>query len=311
MAEFTIITPVLNGAAYLERCILSVAEQDMDVQYVIMDGGSTDGTLDIIAKYKQLIHHWESTSDQGQSDAINKGLKIASGRICNWLNADDMLCQGALQTVSALMNDTTHVVIGKCMHVKVDGSSIGVGGTQLYDTLEQTIGRYSMGQPSHFYRTSIVRKLGSLQVKLHYAMDMELWLRYLLIYGQESVRATDDILSRFTVHEHSKSHRYAEEMYSEKYQLFHSLLSLYPMSECLAIFFEQYPETANDFKHRPELNFNLLQAHICYPLLSKMLMERNRKSLSCMLHIVNEQGLHSAWNRILWELRLLNLRFTA
>jgi glycosyltransferase involved in cell wall biosynthesis len=74
MAKFTIITPVLNGADYIESCILSVANQEGDVQHIIMDGGSTDGTQEVIEKHAHHLAYWESTKDFGQSDAINKGL---------------------------------------------------------------------------------------------------------------------------------------------------------------------------------------------------------------------------------------------
>ncbi|MCF8256663.1 MAG: glycosyltransferase [Flavobacteriales bacterium] len=309
MREFTIITPVLNGAAQISDCILSVAQQGVDVQHIVMDGGSADGTQDIIAQHAHLISYWESKADEGQSHAINKGLAMADGRIMNWLNADDTLCPDALLKVAERMDDATDVVAGRCAHVHLTGETVTVGGTLLFPTLERTLGRYSMGQPSHFYRTSVVKDLGGLNPALHYAMDLELWFRYLLRYGQGRVRIADDVLSRFLLRDDSKSQRMAKEMEAEKYGIFHSLLLGQDMPAPLQSWLGGFPIPGN-VRFGPEwpVQWQQVLAHFACPLLPRAYAQKDAALLRALLRTVNGAELLSATDRFLWELRLLKIR---
>jgi len=311
MAEFTIITPVLNGADYIEQCILSVLEQDMDVQHIIMDGGSTDGTQDMIARYADSIAYWQSRPDGGQSDAINNGLAMAQGRICNWLNADDVLCKGALREVAVLMDDATDVVTGKCRHVDSHGNEIAVGGTVLFETVEQTLGRYSMGQPSHFYRTAAWKTLGNLNPKLHLAMDMDLWFRYLLANGQAKVRTTTMVLSHFLLREDAKSQKQADQMAAEKYGLFRALLQHRPMPDALRQYMSTFPIPDDVSFQGEHIDLDKVLAHFCYPLLPWRYAAKDVPTTAALLHVVINAGLLTYHDRILWQLRLLKLRATA
>jgi glycosyltransferase involved in cell wall biosynthesis len=308
MAKFTIITPVFNGADYIESCILSVANQEGDVQHIIMDGGSTDGTQEIIEKHAHHLAYWESTKDLGQSDAINKGLAMADSHIFNWLNADDTLCVGALKEVSNLMSNETLVVTGKCEHVNSLKQTIAIGGAVIYPTLEQTIGRYSMGQPSHFYRTNVLKSLGPLKTHLHYAMDMELWFRFLLKHGQKSVRTTDKILSQFLVREDAKSQVMAKEMASEKFGIFRELLQNGAQTDDFNAFLENYPipsgvHCSTDIP----LDYRLLCGHFSYPLLPNYYTQGKVADTKTLLQMVKNANLLSTWNRFLWELRVIKL----
>ncbi len=308
MAKFTIITPVLNGADYIETCILSVANQECDVQHIIMDGGSSDGTQEIIEKHAHLLAHWESAKDLGQSDAINKGLTLAEGHICNWLNADDTLCVGTLKEVSDLMSNETLVFTGKCEHVNSQKQTIAIGGVVIYPTLEQTLGRYTMGQPSHFYRTSVLKALGPLKTNLHYAMDMELWFRFLLKHGQKSVRTTDKILSQFLVRGDAKSQAMAAEMGSEKYGIFRALLQNEVQTGDFNALLHKYSiPTGVYFSPEVPLDYMLLCAHFSYPLLSNYYEQRKIAETKTLLQMVNKSDLLSHWNRFLWELRVIKL----
>ena len=184
MPDFTIVTPVLNQVSTIEACIRSVANQGVSVEHIIIDGGSNDGTIEIINQYASNLSYWESVSDNGQSHAINKGLERATGRYFNWLNADDLLTPNALKTALSASKTTTHILIGKCQHINSEGLELDVGGAKIWETLEGTLGNYSMGQPSVFYRTERLRILGGLNEKLHLCMDMDLWFRYLLNTGR-------------------------------------------------------------------------------------------------------------------------------
>jgi glycosyltransferase involved in cell wall biosynthesis len=101
--KISVITPSLNQGKYIEECILSVLNQGYDnFDHIIIDGGSTDNTLTVLRKYKHLI--WVSEPDEGQSDAINKGFKMASGEIIGWLNADDRYLPGTFHSVAEYMS---------------------------------------------------------------------------------------------------------------------------------------------------------------------------------------------------------------
>lgn len=94
--KLSVITPSYNQADFLERTIKSIIGQGYpNLEYIIIDGGSTDGSVDIIKKYQDKIHYWVSEKDQGQSNAINKGIKIASGEWIGWQNSDDIYYDGA------------------------------------------------------------------------------------------------------------------------------------------------------------------------------------------------------------------------
>ena len=99
--KITLVTPCFNSAKYIEQTILSIIKQDYEnLEYIIIDGGSTDGTVEIIQKYEDKIAYWVSEPDNGQSEAINKGIAKATGDIFNWVNADDYLESNALSQVA-------------------------------------------------------------------------------------------------------------------------------------------------------------------------------------------------------------------
>lgn len=222
--EFSIITPVLNMASHVSECIESVKNQDVSVEHIIVDGGSTDDTLEMVRKLQHPDLKIIEGPDNGQSDAINKGLKMATGRIFNWLNADDKLRDGALKTVQEQIDDNTDVVLGKCEHKTSNGKVIATGQTFCSSSVPKAMANYAMAQPSHFYKTSSVKELNGLNEKLHYVMDMDLWFRYLLKNGSKQVAITDSVLSDFLVHPESKTSSQASAMKAEKYGVFLTVL---------------------------------------------------------------------------------------
>ncbi len=310
LPEVTIVTPVLNGAATIERCIRSVAVQGVPVQHIIMDGGSTDGTVDIIRENESRLAYWHSGPDRGQSHAINKGLKLAKGRIFNWLNADDTLELGALQEVVDQMHDGADVVVGTCIKMTADGKAVSKGKTSVFETTEQTLARYGMAQPSHFYRTEVVRELGGVNENLHFTMDMDLWFRYLLKYGVDRVRSVDTILSRFYLTDDAKSQQYAEEMKAEHWGLIHGLLCSMDLPDALRNHLERFPipEHGDRIALPEHVDRSMLLAYLCEGMMPQAYADADVQLLSELFDIASDAGLVDLIDKIAWQFRIERIR---
>ena len=180
LSKVSIITPSLNQSQFIERTILSVLSQDYpNIEYIVIDGGSTDGTIDILKKYQDCLM-WKSEPDKGQSDAINKGFKMATGEILAWLNSDDTYKAGAINTAVEYL----------VKHPRVD---LVYGNGNLIDEQDNLIGEFKSStidlraclyhgqicvfQPSVFFRKDVFEKIGALDEKLHITMDIDYWIR--------------------------------------------------------------------------------------------------------------------------------------
>jgi len=174
----SIITPSLNSARFLEEAIQSVIAQDYPrVEYLIMDGGSTDGTLDILRAHAQQLRY-VSAADSGAAEAINKGLAGARGEIVAWLNADDTYLPGAVsKAVEALAaNPDAGMVYGEGYWLDAEGKVLGSYPTEECD--RESLGRECcICQPSCFMRREAVRSVGGLNPQLRASFDYDLWIR--------------------------------------------------------------------------------------------------------------------------------------
>jgi glycosyltransferase involved in cell wall biosynthesis len=305
MADFTIVTPIFNQASTIEACINSVASQGVSVDHIIIDGGSTDGTVDLLQKYEDHLSYWISEPDGGQSEAINKGLAMANGTFFNWLNADDILTENALKTIQKSFGKEPNVVVGKCQHVNNKGDILAEGSAKLWPTLEATLGNYSMGQPSVFYRTSVVRELGGLNECLHLCMDMELWFRYLLKMGISEIDSSSKVLSRFLVREDSKSSTFKKEMDAEKYGLYRALFSSVGLPPVLAVFFNNYsipPEVK--FAVTSNLNIDAVIANFAWHLMVESYESGDLNSYNEWYELVKKGNRLSASDKLTWKARI-------
>lgn len=159
---------------------MSVLNQDYpNVEYVIMDGGSNDGSVEIIKKYKDRLAYWVSEPDKGQSDAINKGFSRATGEILSWLNSDDLLFPGALDSVVSFFHQHPDVgcVIGDQEVIDSEGKYLCTVKNIPFHFRRTLYGGAMVPQPSAFFTRKALQATGSLDVGLHYNMDYELFLR--------------------------------------------------------------------------------------------------------------------------------------
>lgn len=226
--KITIITPSYNQADYLEETIDSVLSQGYpDLEYMVFDGGSTDHSVEVIKKYEAHLSYWESKPDKGQSDAINKGLHRATGDIINWLNSDDYYEAGTLHKVAAAFEKPeTLMVAGRSrLFNDADQRTLSYSrGTDIYPgQLARSIGQARIDQPETFFRKEAIDQMGLLNARLHYIMDKEWYIRFLLHFGQERTVQIPDMLVHFRYHESSKTVSQQARFSEETHSLFHEL----------------------------------------------------------------------------------------
>jgi glycosyltransferase involved in cell wall biosynthesis len=182
----TVVTPSLNQGRFLERTIRSVVTQDYpNIEYIILDGGSTDNSIDIIRNYQDRISYWISEPDGGQADALRKGFAMAKGDILCWLNGDDLFLPGACSAVADYFanNPSTHALSGGAYLIDVDGHflkrwppALSLGCSATFDKL-RFHGMGQIIQPATFWRRQAYEKVGGIDPSLEINMDHDLFIR--------------------------------------------------------------------------------------------------------------------------------------
>ncbi|MEH2191985.1 MAG: glycosyltransferase family 2 protein [Nostoc sp.] len=213
--HISIVTPNYNYGHFLEETIRSILLQGYpNLEYIVIDGGSSDNSVEVIKKYQDFIDYWVSEKDKGQTSAINRGLKHCTGDIFNWINSDDQLLPNALYDVAQSWNlHQPDILIGSS--IGVDASS----GDKLHHLVPRipknplefiNDGQFGLqiSQPSAFLRLSLVQEMGYLSEDLNYAFDWAFYLKVLVKLRNVNIITLPNIISKFLVHPDAKTMKY-------------------------------------------------------------------------------------------------------
>lgn len=228
LPKISIVTPSYNQAQYLEETICSVLLQGYpNLEYIIIDGGSTDGSVEIIKKYEPWLSFWVSERDRGQSHAINKGFARSTGDIVAWINSDDYYLPNTFFHVAKEMKRCNWVV-GGAKHIDANGNLIETTTAkssqfEKFDICFKNKNSFDfrITQPSHFWSREIINKVGVLNEKYHYGMDLE-WMLRALALGYHPL-TVDVILACMRYHPDSKTISVCYKFDLEWAQVFYNL----------------------------------------------------------------------------------------
>jgi len=233
MTLVSIITPSYNQASYLEETILSVLNQDYPrIEYVVVDGASTDGSVEIIKKYESRFAWWVSEKDRGQADAINKGIARATGDIVAWLNSDDYYLQGAVSAAVKVFEEHPDVVLvyGNMLAVDEDGRTFNtLNYKQL--TIEDLLCFQIIGQPAVFMRRFALQKTNGLDSTFHFLLDHLLWIQ---IAQHGNILHVNQTWSAARYHTEAKNRAKAAEFGREAFRILETVARDFHLAPILA-----------------------------------------------------------------------------
>lgn len=298
LPKISIVTPSFNQGEFIEQTIDSVLSQKYsNLEYIIIDGGSTDNTVEIIKKYSTHLTHWVSEPDRGQSDAINKGLKLSTGDVFNWLNSDDYYETNTLEVVgNQFLQKDCLVLCGKSRIFNESGTKHFSTGTDIYKgNLAKTIGWARIDQPETFIRKQLLDQIGYVNEQLDYVMDKELWMRILFHIDLKNIYTLDTILANFRLHPTSKSVAASSHFEQEMDLLCHSIackLSLNTIAQGIEKVFELPNKKISSTLNTS--NVDLLNNALNYYLFKRFLelyTSNNYKSAKQLLEFIRVEPL--------------------
>ena len=211
----TIVTPSFNQARFLEATIESVLTQDYPrIEYLVLDGGSTDGSVDILRKHGPRLAAWSSEPDEGQTDAINRGFAMANGDILAYLNSDDIYFPGAVSAAVGYLRAHPEIgmVHGAAHYIDEGGQAVARFPSARTGHRDLRRGAPRIAQQAAFFRTSAWKMVGPLDPTFHYAMDYDLWIR---ISAVTPLAFVPSLWAGFRLHGESKSMTVARQCWPE------------------------------------------------------------------------------------------------
>ncbi|TWU01341.1 glycosyltransferase family 2 protein [Neorhodopirellula pilleata] len=209
LTRITVITPSYNQGAFLEETIRSVLGQNYpNLQYIVVDGGSTDESHQILDRYESQIDHVIREPDRGQSDAIGKGLALADGEWFNWINSDDRLEPGTLWELARCVGPKTDLLAFRVKVEDANGNSPVDQRSMMYNSNLSALSMlrcddYSFSQPGLWFRMDHLRDCGGINPALNYGFDWDLLVRYLAMFPH--VTYSDHVGAMFRLHDQSKT----------------------------------------------------------------------------------------------------------
>lgn len=209
--KISIVTPSYNQGKFLEKTILSVLNQNYpDLEYIIIDGGSTDESIGIIKYYEKYLKYWHSRPDAGQAYAIREGFKQATGDVLGYLNSDDMLLSGALKSVGDIFfkEQKVQCLFGDCIYIDAEDKYLFTSYSKDQTYKHMLFNTMLNCQPATFWRREIYDRVGGIDVNFQYCMDYDLFLRMLKKAGK--MFSISVSLAAFRVHKKSKGNRLKE-----------------------------------------------------------------------------------------------------
>jgi glycosyltransferase involved in cell wall biosynthesis len=252
MSLVSIITPSYNQAKYLEQTIQSVLNQDYKkIEYIVIDGGSNDGSIDIIKKYQDKFAYWISEKDNGQADAINKGFAKANGEVIAWLNSDDYYLPNTISQVVKTFEENPDVVLiyGNMLAVDENGKTFNILNYKQL-SLEDLICFQIIGQPAVFFRSSALQKTNGLNLDFHFLLDHLFWIE-LAQHGK--ILHVNQTWSAARYHAEAKNRAKAAEFGKEAFRI----LSLVEQDKSLSTIFEKVKNRAVASAHRVDARYLL------------------------------------------------------
>jgi glycosyltransferase involved in cell wall biosynthesis len=218
----SIVTPSFNQGAYLEEAIRSILLQGYpNLEHILIDGGSTDGSVAIIKKYERWFAHWVSERDRGQAHAINKGLARCTGEVFNWINSDDYLLAGTLRNIATTFPGAD-AVAGAVLNFNEKGcQEYLVPGPLDAERIIRSDSSTRWHQPGLWFRRQGVAACGGIDESYHYSFDWDLTIRYLSLFPR--VNYIRDVLVHFRLHPDSKTTSSWERFMQERYRILQKL----------------------------------------------------------------------------------------